>query len=260
MRTQYLRRHNDTRRVFILGACAVVAVLVLGVRFFTPNFFFALMAPLLHSSSSVTASVGDAVSGLTDSSQLAAQNRALEDQVLALRNQNQALTTRTQDLTKLLGGTREGSGSITAGVLARPPESPYDTLVVAAGSKNAVVAGSEVFAQGGIPIGTVEHVGADTSQVSLFSLPGRTTSGWVGENRIALTLTGAGAGAFTATLSKDSSVSVGDLVYLPGPGAIPMGTVARVDTDPSSPTEVIHVQPSVNLFSITWVVIGNTAP
>ncbi len=65
-----------------------------------------------------------------------------------------------------------------------------------------------------------------------------------------------GAGSFSSTIPQTSSVAVGDTVYVPGPGALPIGTVIKIDTDASSPTEVLHVQPLVNLFSITWVEIA----
>ncbi len=126
-----------------------------------------------------------------------------------LQNENEVLTARAQDLTKLLGGqsgSTQGS-TIPAGVLARPPESPYDSLVVAAGSADGIATGAEVFSSGGIPIGTVASVTAHSATIQLLSTPGVTTNGWVGENRIPLTLSGMGAGAFTAILPKAATGS-----------------------------------------------------
>lgn len=260
MKTLYFRRANHTRTVVGVGAIVVVVLVLFGIRTFAPGFFFAASAPLLKSGTSVTASVGNTVNGFADASHLATENEALAEQLLTLKNQNQVLTARSQDLTKLLGGTEENIQGITAGVLARPPESPYDTLVVGAGTADGVKVGAEVFAQGGVPVGTIAAASAHSSQVRLFSSSGTKTSGWVGESRLPVSLVGAGAGAYTASLPKGAGVAVGDLAYLPGPGAIPMGTVVRLDTDPSSPLEILRIQPNVNLFSVTWVQISKTTP
>lgn len=254
MKTLYSRRHNNNRLIIGISSAVLGLIVLVGIRLAAPNAFFALVSPLMQVGTAATASVGDSIVGVTDSSQLAAQNRSLEEEVLTLKNQNAALTARTQDLTKLLGGSSEGEvQGIPAGVLARPPESTYDTLLVAAGSTDGVKIGDEVFAQGGIPIGTIAHADTHSSQVMLFSSAGHTISGWIGTDHIAVSLTGAGAGAFTASLSKDATIQEGAFVYIPGPGAIPMGTVVHVDTDPSSPSATIHIQPNVNIFSVTWV-------
>jgi len=92
-----------------------------------------------------------------------------------------------------------------------------------------------------------------SAQVSLYSAAGRSTLGWAGEARIPIELLGVGSGAFRASVAKDSGIAIGDLVYVPGPGALPIGTVVRIDTDPSSPTGILFVKPLASPFSLTWV-------
>ena len=245
------------------GVVMGVAVLFLLLKVFVPSVIVAMAEPFWKEGNSLEASVGSVSSEFGNSSKLAEENSQLAQQVATLQNENSVLTARSQDLTKLLGGTtQEGntSGStgtnILAGVLARPPLSPYDTLVVGEGSKDAVVVGAQVFATGGIPIGTVQSTSAHTATIALLSMSGRTTNAWIGENRIPLTLVGMGAGAFTATLPKAAAVTVGDSVYVPGPGAVPVGTISQVETDPSSPSVTLSIQPFVNIFSVTWVEIA----
>jgi cell shape-determining protein MreC len=241
---------------------SVSTVIVLGILFillrvFLPGALVTIATPFWKGGSSLEASVGNTFSGFGNASKLASENTSLQSQVSELENENAVLTARAQDLTKLLGGQAQtAGGSILAGVLARPPESPYDTIIVAAGAKDGVVANATAFATGGIPIGTVQSTTAHSATIALLSTPNLTTNGWVGENRIPLTLNGTGAGTFTATLPKAAPVAVGDNVYVPGPGAVPIGSIARIDTDPSSPTVVLYIQPLVNIFSLTWVEIS----
>ncbi len=259
MKRPYSHRRSLPRSVWGFGV-AIFVVLILGaLRLFIPGAFFALSSPLWNSGTALTASTGNVFAGFAAKEALVKENRALTAQITELTAENAALTTRTQDLTKLLGGQSDSASQqgMAAGVIARPPESPYDTLTVAKGQADGVTIGVQVYGPGGIPIGTIKHTTAHTAQVSLYSSPGRETSGWAGATRTPITLVGQGAGSFDATIPKAAAIAVGDVVYVPGPGALPIGTVVNIATDPSSPNDVVHIQPSLNLFSITWVLIGN---
>ena len=266
MKKPYLPKHNFNRsngvsggQLWTFGVVLLVCFFIFLFKIFLPNVLIAMSTPLWNGGTKLEAGVGNAFSSFGNAQALTEQNTALNAEVLTLQNQNAVLTARTQDLTKLLGGQTDASSNILAGVLARPPLSPYDTLVVAAGSQQGVVVGAPVFAQGGVPFGTVKSTTNDSATIILLSTPSLTTNGWIGDNRIPLTLIGMGAGAFTATLPKTATISVGDSAYVSGPGAVPIGTVVRIDSDPSSPTVVIHIQPIVNIFSVTWVEIGRSS-
>jgi cell shape-determining protein MreC len=261
MKRQYSHRPNSVGPfTWTFGVAFFVLFLLFLVRAFIPGTFFSLAAPLWREGTALDASVGSVFVGLTHAQQVALQNAALGQQVQTLQNENAVLTARAQDLTKLLGGQGAAgiSASVVAGVLARPPESPYDTIVVAAGTDDGVVAGAQAFAAGGIPIGTVESATKHSAVIGLLSTPGRMTDGWAGASRTQVTFKGSGAGAFTATIPRAAAVSVGDNVYVPGPGAVPFGTVVRIDSEAASPTVVLEIQPLVNLFSLTWVEIAGS--
>ncbi|MDR3548507.1 MAG: rod shape-determining protein MreC [Candidatus Pacebacteria bacterium] len=263
MKTQYSQRRRystDGRSGFPIvwgfGIAVLVVAVLFGLHAFTPNLFSALVSPLWQSGTGLATEASLLSAELDSKQKLATENAALEQQVQTLQSENEVLTARSQDLTKLLGGTSGAGNELLAGVLARPPESPYDTLTVAAGSSDGSVAGALVYSAGGIPIGTIRTVSNNTSEVSLYSTSGRSTDAWIGQDRLPVTLTGVGGGAFTASVPVKSVVAVGDTVYVAGPGALPIGSVIKIASDPSSPNEVLDIQPIVNLFSITWVEIA----
>ena len=266
MKKQYSLRHKYRNGnpltgtpVVVFGVVLGVAALFLVLRLVFPAVIIALAEPFWKGGVTLEAAVGGATAGMGNAAMLEKENTQLAQQVASLQNQNAVLTARSQDLTKLLGGTNTAETSmqgIAAGVLARPPLSPYDTLIVGMGAKDGVVVGATVTASGGIPIGTVQSTTAHTATITLLSMAGHTTNAWVGESRIPLTLAGMGAGAFTATLPTAAAVNVGDNVYVPGPGAIPVGTISQVESDPSSPSVTLNIQPLVNIFSTTWVEIS----
>lgn len=245
MKPSYYRRRSaflsSPGRVAVAIA-VVVGVLILGTRLIVPSAFFSLTAPVFAFGNSI-AGVGMTVEDV----------RAHANVILT--NENTQLKERIADLTRLLGDEPSGSKGLVAGVIARPPLAPYDTLLVGAGSRDGVAFGMMVSGEGGVPLGTIETVANAHAQVSLFSTAGRVTDGWVGEDRLPLTLTGEGAGAFIAEVPRDASIAVGALVFVPGPGARAVGQVERIDSDPSSSFATLRIRPLANVFSLSLVLI-----
>lgn len=234
-----------------------LVIFMLLVRLLAPNVFLQAFAPVFRSAAALSATTHRLSAGFRDAAALALQNERLAEENAALSSENTALVAKTASLSALLGSSSKerAAPGILAGVVARPPESPYDTLVLAAGTKEGVALGMEVFGIGGVPLGIVSTVSDDFSRVTLFSSPSMTTHGWVGSEKLPLTIQGAGGGAFNASLARASGIAAGDTVFAPGPGALPIGTVTRVDGDPAIPEVVLRIQPALNVFSITWVVV-----
>lgn len=244
------------------GALALlVAVLALMLRLLAPNFFWHMSAPLLRGADALARESRMFFSGFADTAALAERNAVLMNENAALANKNHALLKRGADRDALSGSAPErGNRGIIAGVLSRPPVSPYDTLVLSSGEKDGVAVGQEAFGDGGVPLGMVSSVLADFSRVTLFSAPNMSMHGWVGRSNIPLEIFGAGAGALRASLARSAGVALGDAVFAPGPGALPIGSVIRIDSDPSSPSMTLFIQSALNPFSVTWVALRDAVP
>lgn len=243
------------------GALAFAfAVAMLLLRLLAPNLFWQAFAPVFQVSDTLAAKSHSFLTSFSDAAVIAGKNEKLASENAALANQNAALLQKVANLSALLGDTSvaKSAPSILAGVVARPPESPYDTLVLAAGEKEGVVLGMEAFGDGGVPIGVVSKVDSDFSRVTLFSSPGMLTDGSVGHGNLPLTLTGAGAGSLTASAARAADVAVGDTVFVPGPGMLPIGSVVRIDSDPLSPGVTLRIKPAVNPFTLAWVQLRAT--
>ncbi len=243
MKTRYTRKTNIVTpgRALIAGSIFVLLVAVLGVRTFMQSVFDVAAAPLWSFGDSMTATFAE------EPSELSAGELSLQVQELA--NENLLLRSRLRDV----GAERElpSDTGLLAGVLARPPVSPYDVLVVDLGSDAGVGQGMIAYALG-VPVGTVAEVNARSARVLLYSAPERITEGWIGENRLPVTLIGAGSGVFEADVARELAVTEGELVYVP-PGALPIGRVVRIESHASSPRSVLRIQPLVNPLALTWV-------
>lgn len=261
MRKRYLQSANQG---LLSGArlwAAVVGgilLVLLGVRLIVPDVFIAISNPFWSAGNGISAAVGYLIP--EEPSRVREERDTLTRERDRLTEELAVARARITDLERLVGADEAADPGIPAGVLVRPPVTPYDMLVVDAGAREGVRVGAGVYGPGGAPVGTIALVSPENAHVSFFSAAGRVTEGWLGEARTPITLTGAGAGAFYATASKDAAIAIGTNVYVPGPGALPIGTVERVDTNPSTPVATVYVRPLVNPFTVTWVTIGDVLP
>lgn len=262
MKKTFLARRNAllSSASFSWGFAALASVLfILLVRFLAPNTFWYAFSPVLRGADALAAEGHAIFSGFGDATKLTLKNDQLARENAALSNESQALLQKTADLEALLGSSANRSAQgIIAGVVARPPASPYDTLELSEGRNAGITLGQEAFGIGGVPLGVVTSVLNDFSRVSLFSSPRMTVHGWVGRGNIPLSIHGAGAGTLEASAARSAGIAVGDVVSAPGPGALPIATVVRVDSDPSSPSVTLQIQSAINPFSVTWVELRNT--
>jgi cell shape-determining protein MreC len=232
------------------------AFLALLLRLLAPNFFWHVITPVFRVSEAISTESGALLMSFSNATQLAARNEELVNENAALANENMMLMKNSAEVSALLGGGN--ASGIVAGVVARPPESPYDTLVLATGSNGGVTLGMEAFGSSGVPIGVVSSVLDDFSRVTLFSAPGVSTSVWVGQASTPLIIRGSGAGAMNASAARAAGIAVGDIVFAPGPGQLPIGSVVRVDSDPLSPSVTLRIMPAENPFKIAWVLLRAT--
>ncbi len=266
MKKTFLTRRNAllAPESFSWGWYALGAVsILLSVRLLAPNFFIQVFTPILRSADALGNESHFFFSRFGNSAMLAVQNEQLQEANTTLVLENQSLLQKIDRLQAFLNSSGKSQvPQILADVLARPPVSPYDTLLLSEGTRVGVSLGMGVFVpstdqtNGGImPIGVVSFVTADFSRATLFSAPGVQTAAWVGVARIPLTLLGLGGGVFSASIARAAMVVVGDVVFVPGLGTPPMGKVVRIDSNPSSPVVVLRIQPTVNLFSVPEVLM-----
>ncbi|MBI2409745.1 rod shape-determining protein MreC [Candidatus Kaiserbacteria bacterium] len=258
MRKTYLPNHKTFFSSLPGGTGALlIALVVLALRLASPELLWRLLAPVFGAGEAVSAQTRSVLDGFRNASELAERTEKLEREIAALSNQKEALARENADLRIILGDSprKDGKASILAGVVARPPESPYDALVIAAGREEGVEVGQEAFGEADTPIGLVSSVLDHFSRVTLLSTPGLPTGGWAGPGKIAVTLIGTGGGTLRASAPRSAGISPGDTIYVPGPGMLPIGTVVRVDEDPSSSSATLRIRMFANLFSTSWVLL-----
>lgn len=263
MKRTFLAKRNallSSANVSWGGIALALAILAVLMRLLVPNFFLRALAPAFMVSNTIAAASHTFLNSFSDTAALAAQNEKLASENDALTNENQALVQKESNLSALLGAasTKTPVPSILAGVAARPPESPYDTLILSVGTAGGAALDQEAFGEGGVPLGFITAISAGFSRVTLFSAPNTITHGWVGRANIPIIISGAGGGAMKVSLSRSANAVVGDIVFALGPGMLPIGSVVRIDSDPSSPGVELRIVPAANPFSLSWVLLRDT--
>jgi cell shape-determining protein MreC len=156
---------------------------------------------------------------------------------------------------------------ILSAILAKPNQSPYDTLLIDAGAEEGIKVGNTAFALGNIPIGRVDVVYDNSAKVVLFSNPGETTEavfssvsgGQAGQNLpasrqgIFIQLVGRGGGNFEIDLPKDFTMQKGDQAILPGINPYVLAIAQTIISDPRDPFNKALLTSPVNIQELKFV-------
>ena len=181
----------------------------------------------------------------------------LKNQVQNLESANAELQVLKDENTKLKNQMlrSETQQRILSTILVKPNRTPYDTIIVDAGSAEGVVAGSKVYANGNTLIGTVADVSTHTAHITLFSTPGQQTEGVVIGSDITVTLTGRGGGAFELDVPREVVLPEGNVVTNLATFSNPIAIVGtQISTDRDAIRKILAKTP-VNIQELKWVEI-----
>ncbi len=232
---------------FFISALACAALLGAGIFWHSAleSALWTVIAPLQRARSGFDASDNQRLRA-----ELAAANALVADRN-ALYQENLELKVRL--------GRDAARSVILAGVLQRPPATPYDTLMVDAGAAEGVRAGDFVSAGGTARIGTVAEVYAHTSRVILFSAPGQTYDVLLHlsstTQTVPVSMQGQGSGSFIGQVPAGTPVRVGDSLVFPGIASALAGSVSSVNFDPKQSFATLYARLPVDLLSLRFVEI-----
>ncbi|MGI9117939.1 MAG: rod shape-determining protein MreC [Minisyncoccia bacterium] len=189
---------------------------------------------------------------------------ALENYITDLKNQVQNLQSANAELQVLKDenvklksqmSRSEANQRILATILVKPNRTPYDTIIVDAGSIEGVVSGSKVYANGNTLIGTVADVSTHTAHIILFSTPGQQTDGVVVGTDITVTLTGRGGGAFEIDVPREVVLPVGNVVTNVATFSNPIAIIGtQISSDRDAIKKILAKTP-INIQELKWVEI-----
>jgi cell shape-determining protein MreC len=145
---------------------------------------------------------------------------------------------------------------IAAGVISRPPYSPYDTFVLDKGSDDGIVQYAPVYHGVSRVIGYVREVFSQSAFVTLFSSAGVESSAYVFGPNIFTHIYGEGGGVMRLSIPQGILVEKGNVVVLPSIEGGVLGEVFDVQSVPTEPEQHAYVSFDAPLTSIRLVSVG----
>ncbi len=266
MKMNFLQQNRRRGRGGQNSVRVVIGLLVVIIFFFTINTLsLGSMSRILHSvgdplwkgEASIVSGFSSFFSIFADKRALQEQNRALEEEVVALKLQTLSETVLRQENEELraLLNREDTTERIAAAILTRPNRTPYDTFIVDVGRKEGVSTDVRVFGPGGIVVGTVIEVYADTALISLYSTPGRVTEVVFGDDALTTEAVGRGGGDFEIRVPRGVEVTEGSPVYSPNLDGGILGVVEEVISLPADPFQTVLFDLPVNFQTLRLVLI-----
>ena len=229
-----------------------------GLSYVSENFFH----PIFSVGNSIGGKFQELGSYFVSKNYLYNQNQKLQAEVTfnnARMANYDSVVADGASIKEILGRKNPKSSMVLVAILSKPNKSPYDTLLIDAGTTENIKIGNVVFALGDVPIGRVSDVYPSSSKVILFSNPGETTQGIIssqapasGKN-VFMDVVGRGGGNFEITMPKDFTVQEGAQVSLPGINSYVLAIVQKIISDPRSPYTKALLASPVNIQELKFV-------
>lgn len=225
-----------------------------------------VFSPILSSGNSVGEKIWDLRAYFSSKDSISKENEELKlkiEEDRANRANYDSVVKENIELKDILGRKNERVDLVLASILAKPNQSPFDTLLIDIGENNGLKIGDRVFAFGNIPIGRVAEVYHNYSKVVLFSSSGEATPVVVSPKpnldanpatqNIFLEAIGRGGGNFEVIIPRDFVIAKDDQVVLAGITPYVLGVVETVISDPRDSFQKALLVSPVNIQEIKFV-------
>jgi cell shape-determining protein MreC len=140
-------------------------------------------------------------------------------------------------------------------ILSRPPQSPYDVLIIDAGSEDGIKNGMQVVAYGDILIGYVAEVFQKSGKIKLISFPNEETNAFLFSLNTPVIVAGRGDGNFGIKIPKSIEVNVGEKVVTLGENPFLLGIIDRIEIQSSDPFQNLYFRFPFNLQELKSVAV-----
>ncbi len=268
------RRNND----FGIRKIILVFLLLYGVYFFLGRIIAEGLYSIEHGVAEFLGYYDDPVRPISENSlikDLKRENDSLKvllgrgDSVIEENQQTVQGTTTTATATSTATTTKKTikdikklntpDKSLVLGVvLARPPRTPYDSLLIDIGEDEGLMPGDVVYAEQDYIIGIVTDVFKATSVVTLLSAPDQKVDVLLGSTTIPVVAEGRGSGNFYIKVPKNIQITTGDQIVAPAIHNKIIGTAERVDSDEGEAYSYVYFKTPVNLYSLHYVQVKKT--
>jgi cell shape-determining protein MreC len=259
----YLLDKKIKRKKILKIASSIIVLIVLfyfraGIFNGLSDAMAGLFRPVLILGNNIGEKFRSAGSYFASKNSLYNQNQKLQGEVVfddARMSNYDSIVADDVSIKEILGRKDPKINMILSAILSKPNRSPYDILIIDAGTNQGVKIGDNVFALGNVPIGRVDIAYSDSSKVILFSNPGEQTQAVVSGRDVFMEIIGRGGGNFEMAMPKDLTLQKGDQVVLPGLTPDVLAIVQTIISDPRDTFTKALLTSPVNVQELKFVEI-----
>lgn len=256
------RRRSRHRTVLAVGGVTLMLLTVVLFRGPIGGALAHIVVPIYGVADWLGHSVAVFPSFFMGKPELISENERLKKELAAARMSNGMYTVledENAELRTLLGDEGE-SPRTAAGVVARPPFVPYDTLIIDRGRRDGIVSGGTVYRQNDEVIGVIGRVFEHSALVTLLSSPGVESTVYIIGPDIYTTAYGEGDGTIRVSVPQGIVLTVGDIVILPSLDRGILGPVSTVRSESTRPEQSGYVVLETPIQSLRFVTVGAPVP
>jgi cell shape-determining protein MreC len=244
------------------GIFILIAVLVLIIVIFSPvrSLVGGMASPLLQVGNFFYSTFDRVPKFFEDKNKLLDENERLQNEIDSHQIKVMSFETinyenqRLRDELKL----KPTENFITAGIMARPPQIPMDSLFLDKGSKDGIKSGSLVLAGERILIGKVVEMSRNKATVALSSAADAVSYGYVARTDESLEIKGKGGGGLEVKVPIDFDIVVGDKIMVHGSFNYLAAVVLAIAEDRSSGFKNVMMSLPIDISKIDIVFISNS--
>jgi len=164
-----------------------------------------------------------------------------------------SLEAENSQLKELFGRLPQADTREFGVVIARPPKTPYDSLIIDIGADHGLMQGDLVYGEMEYLIGTIDSVSNTTSVVKLFSSPDVRLDVLISSSTTPVVAEGRGSGNLYIKVPKNIPIIEGDAIIVPDFNSAVVGAAEKVDDSQGDAYSYIYFKLPVNLNSLRYV-------
>jgi|GEM_PF-1811031 len=176
-----------------------------------------------------------------------------EKNVLELEVQRSSLFRDENTALRSLLRAQDQSGDViytVAQVIAHPPATTYDTLLIKVSETSPPAIATAVFS-GNVYVGNIEEVSGDTALVRLVTSDALTQDVYIGDTSVLLV--GTGGGTFEVTVPKGFAITEGQIISHVQFPTQPFAKVELIEENEIQAVQKVYLQALFQLHSIRYV-------
>ena len=249
-----LNNKSHTKRIIFAALSLIIVVIVFrswlgGIASFANGGVFVISEWLFDSTGTIPSYFRDRTKLQNEITELKSKVASYDGDRKTIAN----LVSENQQLLSLVSGT--SSPRVLSNIIGRPPQLPFDALLIDVGSEDGVNENAVVYINDDKAIGLIARVYPHSSLVALASSPGVESSVYVIGPDVYATAVGDGGGVMKVKIPQGIHLESGDLVVVPALGSGIYGIIDEVVSVPTEPVQNGYVTIGIPIQSLRTVTV-----